>query len=305
MSAHEGVRKLQWVGLVVLVAGILALLVTLVNQQREYRTAAQSAQAAQASAGSTAPDGNAPGGRESSAGASASPSASEAPSRSAAEDEDGTEDPVAAATAAARDVVGGDEDIVISVLGDSTGDVSTEWVGRWAALLGEEASVEMHSWNADEDRFYLQPRTYGSGERRITLYNGSPGDATPADGLRHLEAMRPESVDLTLVNYGHRGTLDELQEGLPGLLDALTAGEDAAPVALIAQNPATGDWEEQDARIREAVRAEAAERDLPVIDVEGAFEDAGDLGPLLVDAIHPSEEGSLLWAETVHGVLTD
>ncbi|MEV4902731.1 SGNH/GDSL hydrolase family protein [Citricoccus sp. NPDC055426] len=278
--------KLQWTALAVLVVAIVALLVVLFTQQQAYRTDAESDRAAN-NAGSSQ---QAPAASEE---PTASPAASEAPA------EEAPADPVAAATAAAQDVVNGGEDAVINVLGDSTSNTSSEWVYRWADELGTEASVSVHTWNPATGTWFPQARTYGEGERTVTIWNGSADQGNPGFPLELNGMIEPEA-DLTILNYGHFGDPDFVASTLDELLGSLDAGgEDAAPVVLTAQNPALATWIGYADTNRDAMRSAAEERELPVIDVFAAFEEAGDWESLLVDEVHPNDDGQQLWADTV------
>ncbi|MFC7400998.1 SGNH/GDSL hydrolase family protein [Citricoccus sp. GCM10030269] len=290
MSNNGVTKKLQWAALVVLVVAIIALLVVLFTQQRSYRADAEAARGG----GTAVPS------QESTATADPSSSeSSESPESSASETSEAPDDPVEANTTAAQDVVNGTDDAVISVLGDSTSNTSNEWVYLWAEELGADARVSVYSWNAEIGDWYAQPREFGQGERTVTIWNGSEAEATPEFALSH-DLLQPEEANLVILNYGHRGSAEEVESSLTELLDALGAGsEGSAPVVLTAQNPATGDWAESSEANEQVVRAAAEERGLPLIDVHAAFEETGDPASLMVDAIHPSEQGSQVWAETV------
>ncbi|MEO9247685.1 SGNH/GDSL hydrolase family protein [Citricoccus nitrophenolicus] len=278
--------KLQWTALIVLVLAIVALLVVLFSQQQDYRAEAESAR-------DTTGSGLSQEAPASSGEASPSPSATESAEEAA------PADPVDAATAAAQDVVNGSEDAVINVLGDSTSNTSSEWVYRWAEELGAEASVSVHTWNPEAGTWFPQTRDFGAGERTITIWNGSAIEGNPGFPLELNGMIEPEA-DLTILNYGHFGQPDVVASSLDELLGTLDAGgEDAAPVVLTAQNPALPTWIGYADTNRDAMRAAAEERGLPVIDVFAAFEEAGDWESLLVDEVNPNDDGQQLWADTV------
>lgn len=277
--------KLQWTALIVLVLAIVALLVVLFTQQQAYRTDAESDRANNAGSSQEAP--------AASEGPSATPTASESP------EEEAPADPVEAAIAAAQTVVNGSDDAVINVLGDSTSNTSSEWVYRWAEALGAEAFVSVHTWNPATGTWFPQARTYGEGERSITIWNGSANEGNPGFPLELTGMIEPEA-DLTILNYGHFGDPDFVASTLDELLDTLNAGgEDPAPVVLTAQNPALPTWIGYADTNREAMRAAAEERELPVIDVYAAFDETEDWKALLVDEVHPNDDGQQLWADTV------
>lgn len=280
------VSKLQWTALIVLVLAIVALLVVLFTQQQAYRTDAESDRDANLS-------GSSQGATSGSGEASPSPTATEVT------EDQAPADPVEAATVAAQDVVTGSEDAVINVLGDSTSDTSSEWVYRWAETLGAEAAVSVHTWNPGSGTWFPQTRDYGTGERSITLWNASANEGNPGFPLELSSMIEPEA-DLTILNYGHFGEPAFVASSLEELLGTLDAGgEDAAPVVLTAQNPALPTWIGYAETNQDAMRAAAAERELPVIDVFAAFEEAGDWESLLTDEVNPNDDGQQLWAETV------
>lgn len=287
-GSNQGLTsKLQWTALVVLVLAVVALLIVLFTQQRAYRADAESQR-----------DANVTGSSQESASDAASPSPTEPA------EQDAPADPVAAATTAAQDVVNGDDDAVINVLGDSTSNTSSEWVYRWAEDLGAEASVSVHTWNAEGGTWFPQARDYGEGERTITIWNGSADEGTPGFPLE-LDAMIEPEADLTILNYGHFGDPEAVASSLDELLGTLeVGGEGDAPVVLTAQNPALPTWIGYADTNRDAMRAAAEERDLPVIDVFAAFEEAGDWESLLTDQVNPNDDGQQLWAETVTSFFT-
>jgi hypothetical protein len=271
-------QRLQWAAVVLLVLAITALLVVLFTQQQSYRTQAQTMG----------------GGASVAAGPSATATGSTPESPEAI-----SEDPASRQAQTARDVVNGTGDAVISILGDSTSDTSTEWVYRWAEELGADATVTVHTWNPATADWFPQTRNYGSGDRTITLWNASAAGANPTFPLINDGMMQPDA-DLTILNYGHWGMPQTVEASLGELLGSLGAGgEGAAPVVLTAQNPARETWFGYSDTNRDAMRATAQERGLPVIDVHAAFEENGDWEGLLVDEANPSDEGHQLWAETV------
>ncbi|MEW1979500.1 SGNH/GDSL hydrolase family protein [Citricoccus sp. NPDC079358] len=274
---------------------IVALLVVLFTQQQDYRTDAEAARESKVSAPAQESPAEA---AEPSASASASPSASDA-------SEEAPEDGADAVTTAAQAVVNRGDDSVINVLGDSTSNTSSEWVYRWAEELGGDAAVTVHTWNPEAGTWYLEPRTYGGGDRAITIWNGSAAEGTPGFPLE-LDGMIEPEADLTILNYGHWGDPEFVASSLEELLTTLDAGaEDAAPVVLTAQNPAQPTWVGYADTNRDAMRAAAEERGLPVINIEGAFEDSGDWESLLADEVNPNEDGHQLWAETVSTFFAD
>lgn len=215
----------------------------------------------------------------------------------------------AAATGTAGEVAhelterAGADDVTLLVVGDSTGDERTEWVALWAARMADEgARVTYRDWVPGEERWTDDPLTLGDGDRHVTIVNASQAGARP--GYPLARRLLPDAADLVLVSFGHNGTREQEVAEMRQLLDRLAQDYPDAPVGVIAQNPALGGSAEHSRANREAVEQVARARDLPVIDVHGAFVDHGDVESLLVDDLHPSDAGSRLWAETVHRFLT-
>ncbi|WP_141566140.1 SGNH/GDSL hydrolase family protein [Citricoccus sp. CH26A] len=278
-------KTLQWTALILVLAVTSALVTLLFLQQRQYRTEAAVARTAESAESTPQP--------------SSSPNAS---ADAAAKAEESAK-AAAAAKIAAMAVVNGLQSPVISVLGDSTSDSSSEWVYRWAEELGQNATVVVHTWNPQTNDWFPQPRQFGQGERTITIWNGSESGATPQTPLAQEDLRQPQPAHLTILNYGHNGSADEVESALTELLEAVEAGEEA-PVVLTAQNPATGEKAKTSEANRALMEAAAKKHGLPVIDVHAAFDDAESWEALLVDQIHPNEQGQQLWAETVSAFFT-
>ncbi|HRO31318.1 SGNH/GDSL hydrolase family protein [Citricoccus sp.] len=274
-------KTLQWTALILVLAVTSALVTLLFLQQRQYRTEAAVARTAESVESTPQP--------------SSSPTESSQAEKSAKS--------AAAAKIAAMAVVNGLQSPVISVLGDSTSDSSSEWVYRWAEELGQNATVVVHTWNPQTKDWFPQPRRFGQGERTITIWNGSESGATPRTPLAQEDLRQPQPAHLTILNYGHNGNADEVEPALSELLEAVQAGEEA-PVVLTAQNPATGENATTSDANRALMEAAATKHGLPVIDVHAAFDDAESWEALLVDQIHPNDQGQQLWAETVSAFFT-
>ena len=176
----------------------------------------------------------------------------------------------------------GADDVTLLVVGDSTGDERTEWVALWAARMADEgARVTYRDWVPGEERWTDDPLTLGDGDRHVTIVNASQAGARP--GYPLARRLLPDAADLVLVSFGHNGTREQEVAEMRQLLDRLAQDYPDAPVGVIAQNPALGGSVEHSRANREAVEQVARARDLPVIDVHGAFVDHGDVESLLVD----------------------
>jgi hypothetical protein len=103
------------------------------------------------------------------------------------------------------------EDVVLSVLGDSTGNDTTEWVrlvASWLASRYPAYTVLHRLWN-DTNQNYDTATTVqtGNGSHTLTIYNAStPGMAANYSTAR-LGAQVPVTPTAFIINYGHNSTL--------------------------------------------------------------------------------------------------
>lgn len=218
---------------------------------------------------------------------------------------DTTAGPSPSRVSSVQDLLQSEDPLVITVLGDSTGNETWEWTYLWAGMLAESRTVTIAAWNAWTEDGYVEPTelsSAGTGEAGpVMIWNGQQSGASASYPVGRLDDLLPEPPDLVILNYGHNNTVEDVDEQLGATLEALRAevGEDL-PVLVTLQQPQAGD---ANAAVREAVHAFAVDHDLGVIDVAAAFEETGDPDALLVDAVHPGEVGSQLWAETVAATL--
>ncbi len=197
----------------------------------------------------------------------------------------------------------GADDLNISVLGDSTGNDSTEWVTQWGMLLAAEgASVKVRTWDHARADWSSDVLRFGAGQRSITIWNGSISGATPSYPLGYKTFLQPVRPDVTIINYGHDhgGAPATLATELTNLLDSLAARWDGdIATVLTIQNPGQGAAATTSAAYQHEVRRIARERGLPVADVNHAFHSVGSLSTLMVNDVHPGPSGSMIWATTV------
>ncbi|MBT2485007.1 MULTISPECIES: SGNH/GDSL hydrolase family protein [unclassified Microbacterium] len=206
---------------------------------------------------------------------------------------------------AVRDVIANDDRVVISVIGDSTGNDTDEWVAGWAEhLTRNDATVVVNFWDPTAGA-YKKRVVYGRGEREVVIWNGSvPGQ--PADAaLPILEKLQPESPNLIIYNFGHNdGTLPTGTALQKLTTAALARWGSSAALAATLQNPGTGAQAAESDHGRRSVAEWARLHDVPTIDVYAAFiADPQWATDLMRDAAHPNEIGSRLWAETVADTL--
>jgi hypothetical protein len=236
-----------------------------------------------------------------------SPSASVSPSESpttAAPSATPTESPNPVTLDRAKAVLATKSSVVISVLGDSTGDDKGEWVDLWAKKLGDSRRVTVHRWDPETNDWRDGAATYGSDGPRVTIWNASVADAkagSPADGL---EAMTPDKADLVLYSFGHDDSASAIAKGLTTTAAAVDKRWTDIPSVVILPNPVANQKRDAQNRTIAAVSRWAKESGTPTIDVAKAFRDSSEEIPTLTkDNGEPSAMGSELWADTVLAAL--
>jgi hypothetical protein len=195
------------------------------------------------------------------------------------------------------------------LLGDSTGDATTEWyylLGVSLAGLYPGWNVQYRLWNDGASAYDAAVNIQTGGTNTLTLWNGSIAGST---ANRHAGAnfdavVRQPNPDLVFLSYGHNGGDDALRQlsYFDGIEYRLRASVLDIPVVQIGQNP-TLTGQTMAAKV-EVFRALAARNGWGFIDVHAAFEQAGvPLSDLLADNVHPNAAGSALWRTTVLNVM--
>lgn len=203
-----------------------------------------------------------------------------------------------------RALIAGTDDITISVLGDSTGDASNEWVSLWSQHLAEFGTVTMYNWNKDTNDWNAQPKIFRGNARQITVWNGSMPGVAYTYPLERLQTIQPEKPTFTIVSLGHNIAQKPADVGAAELLAAVDAKWGAKiPAAVTLQNPAQGTREQPTAKSVAALAAWLPGSGYATIDVNTAFTKAGDLTALLADEVHPNPQGSQIWADAVIATL--
>lgn len=188
----------------------------------------------------------------------------------------------------------------VVVLGDSTGDDTGEWVHLWARSLGTERGATLLRWDAFGDAGYVAAQSFGGVGPDVTVRNGSVTGTRASYAMEHLDLLVPDDTDLVLLSYGHNHGPEDVQQ-VAELVRRVRAGAPEAEVVLVLQNPQLDDAH---AEVRQAVEDIAEREQVPTIDVARAFAEAPrPIGELLVDRVHPSAEGSQVWARTVEDAL--
>lgn len=199
-----------------------------------------------------------------------------------------------------RALVEADHPLTVSVLGDSTGNDSYEWVSVWAGMLAQHRAVTLHVW--DDDRHARQePQVLSTVGSPVTIWNMS----APGQSANYPEPMIrkavPERPDLVIYNYGHNNTPDDIDVQLYATMQAVKRAYGDVPGVLIAQNPSTTDLSQrQRETVWKVIHEVGPGNGMPVVDVFHPFESApGPVGRLLVDGTHPNAAGGRLWAQVV------
>lgn len=203
----------------------------------------------------------------------------------------------------ARAVLQREERTVVLVLGDSTGNDRGEWTFLWAQALAGTRPTWIAPWNEWTEDGYIEPEQLladqaGEGSLgEVLVLSGQQTGAPAGYAASRIDLMVPETPDLVILNLGHNNLAEDVAEGLASTLEALrTEIDDDVPVLVTLQQPQVGD---QAADVRAAVAAWAEEEGLPTMDVAARFLQEEDPDSLLLDAVHPDEVGSQLWAEVV------
>jgi hypothetical protein len=199
-----------------------------------------------------------------------------------------------------------DQPYTISVLGDSTGNATNEWVHIAARKIAADYNrqVTVHDWNMDT-MAYAKTTVYGSGPP-ATIWNASGPGKSAQWSAQNFPAMVPDPVDLTIVNHGH----NDPRDAVPGIgaLVNLAYDKGTGGVVVLTQNPRLGDpvRAKLEADTYQQIAATFNDRRLGVmvIDVFSTFPTGDALkGMLIADGIHPNDAGEQLWADTVEAGL--
>ena len=204
-----------------------------------------------------------------------------------------------------RAVMNGRTSVVVSVLGDSTGNEDGEWVDLWARSLGRTRHVLLHQWDDAHGGWLPRERVYGQHGPTVTIWNGSKSGAQAGYALARLEAIQPERPDLVLYSFGHNHSPGKVVAPMRALVSTVDSRWPRAPAsAVILQNPQLGATAGLQAQVVAELTRWAAGAGLPTIDVYGAFEAHADKQSLFKDFHHPSPAGSAVWAAVVSEAIT-
>jgi hypothetical protein len=214
-------------------------------------------------------------------------------------------------------------DVSWLILGDSTGNETTEWVYLTAQSLATQYpayTVIYHLWDPTGGVAYDTgtsgtPVTLqtGSGSNTLHVWNCSvAGSATTyTRGSRWAAAVLAAKPHYITVSYGHNegtsagGVTAEVWRTQMALLtESLTEAFPASELALVLQNPRADGVRDQESRAA-VYREVAALRGYGLIDVQAVFLAQPSLTAIInADNIHPNATGEALWANEVLRVLT-
>lgn len=215
--------------------------------------------------------------------------------------------PVGASLEDMKAALASDRNLTISILGDSTGNSTGEWVDLWGRHLAEKATVTIHLWDQSIENWRPNPVTYPGPARTIEIWNGSMPGATADYPASRMQIMQPAKPDLMILSFGHNGAAQAIAPHLQTTVDASTAlWGSKVPVAAVLQNKAGEPRTARTDENQQALRGWATESGTPIIDVRAAFDSVPDLQSVLVadgTGVHPNDAGSRIWADAVAATL--
>ena len=203
------------------------------------------------------------------------------------------------------------ENCYVLCQGDSTGDADNEWFRRMAEIMAPNYpayTFRYVKWN-HAGGSWDSPITLsvGTGSNVIDFYNGSRGGSNPGYwlGNRNPQAYDGKTFDLIISNYGlNTATSWRIQaERLAEYLFTLRQQQRNSEVLVTIQLPDYNvGFLERSALRADAQRYVSGLFGCQIIDIYNLFinlvaSTGGDTSPWYVDDLHPTPEGSNLWAE--------
>lgn len=199
------------------------------------------------------------------------------------------------------------------ILGDSTGNETSEWVylaAQWLAAQYPAYTVVYRLWDAAGGAAYGSPTTIqtGTGANTLTIWNCSVAGTTTfyTRGSRWPAAVLATTPDWCTVSYGHNeftsasgSTNESWRAQMAALTESLAEAFPLTPLTIILQNPRGDGVLDQERRAR-VYREIAAIRGYGIVDVQGVFLAQPSLtGIVSGDNVHPTALGSRLWTDEV------
>lgn len=194
--------------------------------------------------------------------------------------------------------------VVVSVLGDSTGNEPGEWVDLWAKHLAKNKTVLFNQWGEETEKYPTQPVSSGNGDGTITIWNGSKFGSQGQYARDRQAQIQPVRPDLIIYNYGHNPST----QGVLADIQALQAAAEAKygrtiPFVVTLQNPAQGTRKATSAAAVQVLRDWTTSKGIPVVDVPAAWAKAGAPAAFLADEVHPNATGERIWTDAVIALL--
>jgi len=201
--------------------------------------------------------------------------------------------------------------INIVVLGDSTGDSVSEWVYLTGVGLGAawpEFTIKYRPWN--NSTFEYTPAneitiSVGTGIYTLTLWNASIAgkSANYFSGDHFWAAVSQLNPDLVILNYGHNGGTNPLQQtSYMSIITTRIAREVMCAILIVGQNPTTsgGVDDGYTQPIVEAFSHLAGRENFGFINIYDVFIQSDiPLSILVPDGVHPGAQGQALWTNAM------
>jgi lysophospholipase L1-like esterase len=211
---------------------------------------------------------------------------------------------------ALQKIANNNEDVNIVLLGDSTGDATTEWYYLLATALAADYpthTFKYATWNDGTSSYNTESTlTTGSGARVVKFWNASVAGTVASyyASDKFFAAVEQIAPDLVFLSYGHNGGTSDIRQisYFSGISQMLNSRIPDVPSVVIGQNPTLSD-ETMAAKVT-VLRGFASRQGYGFIDVHSAFKQAGvALSTLLADSVHPNATGSAIWKDTVYNAM--
>lgn len=201
----------------------------------------------------------------------------------------------------------GIEDVVLAVLGDSTGNENDEWVyltGQYLAGKYPAYKVLHRLWN-DTNQNYDAAVTIGNGAaaRTLTIYNASTPGKLASYSTPILAAQLPVTPHAVIISYAHNSSATTARPDNYVLTRAVREMYPFAPIVLTAQNPRIAtDADYANGLLRQQSVIDLAQSEgHGLINVLQTFLANPTYATdwLMADGLHPNTAGRQVWANEV------
>lgn len=196
---------------------------------------------------------------------------------------------------------------MLTILGDSTGNETFEWVyltAQWLAAKYPAYTVTHRLWN-DTNQNYDAATTIqtGTGSKTLAIYNASTPGKYSDYSLPILAAQIPVTPHAVIISYGYNSTATTARTAQYPLVRAIRESFPFAAIVVTAQaSRISSDSDYANNLLRQQSNIDlAASEGLGLINVLQAFLDnptyAADW--LQGDGLHPNTAGMLVWRDEV------